>query len=83
MAIQIFAGIDAVPLKVFEYGRGGHNLAECEARGHTWCAGVFCLHGNCSNSELVAQSTATPLEMKKAKSVARLGFSFRGVLLLW
>jgi hypothetical protein len=36
-----------------------------------------------TNSELVAQSTATPLEMKKAKSVARLGFSFRGVLLLW
>ena len=83
MAIQIFTGIDAVPLKVFEHGRGDHNLAECEARGHTWYAGVFCLHCICSDNELAAPSVATQLEMKKAKSVARLGFSFRGVSLLW
>jgi hypothetical protein len=41
------------------------------------------LHGNYSNSELAALANATQLEMKKAKSVARLGFSFSGVLLLW
>jgi hypothetical protein len=41
------------------------------------------LHGNYSNSELAAPANATPSEMKKAKSVARLGLSFRGVLPIW
>ena len=45
MAVQIFAGIDAVPLKVFKHGWRGHDLAEREARGQKCGAIKFRLHG--------------------------------------
>ena len=82
MAVQIFAGIDAVPLKVFKHGWRGHDLAEREARGQKCGAIRVCLHGYGSKNGLAAiYATTTPSEIEKAKSVARLGFSFR--VLLW
>jgi len=84
MAVQIFAGIDAVPLKVFKHGWRGHDLAEREARGHKCGTREFGLHGYDSENKLTAiyATTTTPSEIEKAKSVARLGFSFRGLLWL-
>ena len=76
MAVQIFAGIDAVPLKVFKHGWRGYDMPEREARGRKCDAIGFCLQNYGSENGLAAiyATTTKPSEIEKAKSVARLGF---------